>query len=56
MECTKVLAKNHIWSELVNLIPEITVESKLHQQKITCNQCLGYLKKYFLKLDENSQI
>lgn len=34
------------------MIPEKTVESRLHQRTIDANTCMEYLKKYFRKLDQ----
>ena len=56
MECTKVLFKNQIWSELLLMIPERSVLSRLHQHTIDANTCLEYLNKYFKKLDERSNL
>lgn len=56
MECTKVLFKNQIWSELLMMLPERSVLSRLHQLKIDANTCMEYLHKYFKKLDERSTL
>ena len=52
MECTKVLLKNQIWSELLGLVPSQNQQSKLHQPTIDANVCLEFVRRYFSRLDE----
>lgn len=51
MECTKVLFKNQVWSELLQLIPQSEQRSKFHQRTIDANVCLEFVNRYFAKLD-----
>lgn len=57
MECTKVLFKNQIWTELIQMIPaESDAKSKFHQRTIDSNLCLEYIRRYFSKLDQRMKI
>jgi hypothetical protein len=56
MECTKVLFKNKIWTELLEMLPTRSIESRLHQRTIDANTCEEYLLKYFKRLDERSRL
>ncbi len=40
MECTKVLFKNQIWNELLQMIPQQDQKSNYHQRTIDSNVCL----------------
>ncbi len=57
MECTKVLFKNQIWTELLCFVPaETPQKSALHQHTIDSNFCLELFRRYLLKLDEKMRV